>query len=73
VTILKTREVPAVGDYENPTVTDLATISLRPSPAEVAVDRLPELLGEVERLRAVLRATDDTEQPKSASAGRAVG
>ncbi len=40
---------------------------------EVDVDRIPELLGEVERLRAVLRATDDTEQPKSASAGRAVG
>ncbi len=40
-----------MGDYE--TVTDLATISLRPSPAEVAVDRIPELLGEVERWRAV--------------------
>ncbi len=48
---MKTREVPAVGDYENPTVTDLATISLRPSPAEVAVDRIPEHLGETERLR----------------------
>ena len=47
---MKTREVPAVGDYENPTVTDLATISLRPSPAEVELDRIPDLLGEIKRL-----------------------
>ena len=40
-----------MGDYE--TVTDLATISLRPSPAEVELDRVPELLGAMERLRTI--------------------